>query len=932
MADTTFAPGTVIKADWLQDVNDVVYGGGISSDAVTGPASSNNDELVLFDGTTGKTIKQGGILIDSMVTVNGTQVVSNKTFNSSCVWASVIQETNGGTGINAYTTGDIIYSPATNHLMTLPVGSEGEVLTVTSGLPSWQTPGVGGSDLETGSVVGDILYSNATNSLAKLPIGVSGETLTVSAGGIPEWNTPTATLNAPYYIDQAAIGSNITYYDGQTAVATYPHNGYQNVLRAVRGSADYTGTPTTYTHLGQLDANTVAYKTSAGYQQYLTTDSGGRTLSSAYKARVEHNTYGDVNGFFATVSVNGHANMAGISGNWTGAPSGTVCGGEVYANAAKTNLYGQEFQLYSNSKDNTTAFGAVYGLYRDNTVASYNNVWVGVRAQSNGASYSDVGFQVANNFKVGFDASSITLDANKAAFTMPVGGRFYLGTPATTWPAIMPTLTGAYIDTENTKIRGSVPFGVVSTQAHLLKLDAGDSALHEVDGTTGAVKVNIDGDLRYIPYSSTPTGATGGSTNGLLNVRDYGATGDGATNDTTAIQNCINDCFATGANMLVPAGTYLVTALTMSSDIYAKHFSIFGEGRNKTIIRKYATSSAVVLTIGDSTPAIFQANITIEGITFDGLNTTTAATVRSYDMVRSSFKDCTFYRGAITYESYGAVANQFYNCMFDAGNIGVKLTWASGVASTPNETLFNGCQFVNNPLWGLYMEHGALCVLDSCEIEGNGTSGNSSSGGVYVTNIESFNPSLVNSIALIAQNCWCEANAGRATFSFNDGRNTVENCYFIANPNSTYDIYVSGGTYKASNLTFINAKTYNVYETSGVTSGNLVTDLSGSGFTPTVNLAAGDKTVRDYGGIQTGYNATAADGTATITFPRPYPTGTQPVVICTIIANTTGSITTAEIHTITNTGFSIRTKAYTGGGGAVIGATKEFFWMAAHNG
>ena len=326
-----------------------------------------------------------------------------------------------------------------------------------------------------------------------------------------DYNSALGGTAWPYYADQPAVGSNITYYDGQSVVATYPHSEYQNVLRVVRGSTDYTGTPTSYVHLGQLDANTVAYKTSAGYQQSLTTDSGGRTLSSAYKARVEHNAMGDVNGFFATVSVNGHASMAGVSGNWTGGPSGAVCGGEVFANAAKTNLYGQEFQLYSNSKDNTTAFGAVYGLYRDNTVASYNNVWVGVRAQSNGASYSEVGFQAANNFKVGFDTSSMTLDANKAAFTMPVGGRLYMGTPVTTWPAIMPTLTGAYIDTENTKIRGSVPFGVISTQAHLLKLDAGDSALHEIDGTTGAVKVNIDGDLRYIPYSSTPAGASTGS-------------------------------------------------------------------------------------------------------------------------------------------------------------------------------------------------------------------------------------------------------------------------------------------------------------------------------------------------------------------------------------------------------------------------------------
>jgi len=853
---------------------------------VSGPIGAGNGNIAVFDGVTGKLIGDSGKSTVGLVDTNTLQYLNNKKLQGGCEYqGTAIDEIYGGTGQYTYTKGDI-------------------------------------------------LYSDAVNNLARLPIGSTGKVLAVSATGVPEWITNSGgggSLSAPYYVDQPAVGSNISYYDAQSPVATYPHNAYQNVLRVQRGATDYTGTPTTYLHLGELDANTVAYKTYAGYQQNLSTDTGGRTMSAAYRARVEHNAMGDVNGFFATVSVNGHSNMAGISGNWTGAPSGTVCGGEVYANTAKTNLYGQEFQLYSNGQDNTTAFGAVYGLYRDNTVASYNNVWVGVRAQSNGTSYSDIGFQVANNFKVGFDATSMAMDANKAAFTMSSGGRFYMGCPVTAWPSMVPTLTGAYLDTDNTKIRGSVPFGVIASQAHILKLEAGDTALSEVDASSGAVKINVNGNLRYIPYAATPTGVGGGSgtIGNLLSVLDYGALGNGIANDTTAIQNCINDCFATGKNMLVPAGTYLVTGLTLNNSSYANHFSIFGEGRNKTVIKKYTTSSTPVVTIG-ATSTIFQANITVEGITFHGLNSTTASTVKVYDLARSSFKDCIFYSGATTFELVGAVAAQFYNCMFDSAQIGMKLTWVAGLNSTPNETLLNGCQLVNNTSWGLYLEHGSLCVLDSCEIENNGTTANSSTGGIYATNLDSTNASLTNVAGIIAQNCWCEDNKGRASFVFNDGRNTVENCHFINNPNSINDIYVSGGTYKVANATFMNAKTYNIQETSSIAIGSSVSELSGSGFTPTIAFAANNKTVLDFGGIQSGYNASASDGTATITFARPYPTGTQPVVIATIIANTTTSITTAEIHTITNTGFSIRTKAYTGNGGAVVSATKEFFWMAGH--
>jgi hypothetical protein len=54
-------------------------------------------------------------------------------------------ETQGGTGFASYTTGDILYSSAANTLNKLGIGAEGEVLTVSSGIPSWE-PSSGGID------------------------------------------------------------------------------------------------------------------------------------------------------------------------------------------------------------------------------------------------------------------------------------------------------------------------------------------------------------------------------------------------------------------------------------------------------------------------------------------------------------------------------------------------------------------------------------------------------------------------------------------------------------------------------------------------------------------------------------------------------------------------------------------------------------------
>jgi hypothetical protein len=51
--------------------------------------------------------------------------------------AGTLGATSGGTGLTSYTTGDIIYSSATDTLAKLSAGTNGQVLTLASGIPSW---------------------------------------------------------------------------------------------------------------------------------------------------------------------------------------------------------------------------------------------------------------------------------------------------------------------------------------------------------------------------------------------------------------------------------------------------------------------------------------------------------------------------------------------------------------------------------------------------------------------------------------------------------------------------------------------------------------------------------------------------------------------------------------------------------------------------
>jgi len=135
--------------------------------------------------------------------------------------AGTLASANGGTGFSTYAAGDIVYASALNTLSKLTAGTNGYVLTLAAGLPSWAastggvtsfsagTTGLTPSGVTTGAITlagtlavanggtaqstyatGDILYASALNTVSKLTIGSTGQVLTV-AGGVPTWATST---------------------------------------------------------------------------------------------------------------------------------------------------------------------------------------------------------------------------------------------------------------------------------------------------------------------------------------------------------------------------------------------------------------------------------------------------------------------------------------------------------------------------------------------------------------------------------------------------------------------------------------------------------------------------------------------------------------------------------------------------------------------
>jgi hypothetical protein len=164
------------------------------------------------------------------------------------------------------TVGDIIYEATGPTATRLPIGTTGQVLTVSGGIPTWSTPASGGvssfqtslsgltpSTSTTGAITlagtlgatsggtgqstyatGDILYASASNTLAKLPAGTNGQILTL-ASGIPSWAPSTSSGVSFTVTDFTATASQttftVTYVVGLVEV-------YRNGVKLAQ--ADYT--------------------------------------------------------------------------------------------------------------------------------------------------------------------------------------------------------------------------------------------------------------------------------------------------------------------------------------------------------------------------------------------------------------------------------------------------------------------------------------------------------------------------------------------------------------------------------------------------------------------------------------------------------------------------------------------------------------------
>lgn len=193
-ANRTWSVGTVTSVAALTL-------GTTGTDLSSSVANGTTTPVITLNVPTASATNRGALSSTDWSTFNGKQnaLVSGtniKTVNGTTLLGSgdlgTIGSGYGGTGFSTYATGDLIYASATNTLSKLSAGTNGHVLTLASGIPTWA------------AASGSMVYPSA--GIAVSTGSAWGTSLTAPTGTIVG-TTDTQTLTNKTLTDPLIIGT-----------------------------------------------------------------------------------------------------------------------------------------------------------------------------------------------------------------------------------------------------------------------------------------------------------------------------------------------------------------------------------------------------------------------------------------------------------------------------------------------------------------------------------------------------------------------------------------------------------------------------------------------------------------------------------------------------------------------------------------------------